>query len=122
MQDRGDNQASKPAPKPQPSPPPAGPGTILGAPHGETLQASLARSGIALRPATPADAEFCYHLHKAAMGEYVAAIWGWDEQAQRAFHQRAFNPDRWQIITAGQAGIGRPGHRYPDHQRAAGRG
>jgi ribosomal protein S18 acetylase RimI-like enzyme len=96
---------------------------------GGTLWASLAKSGIALRPATPADAEFCYQLHKAAMGEYIAAIWGWDEQVQRAFHQRAFNPRRWQIITAGQADIGmldagyRPGEIYlarieihPGHQ------
>jgi hypothetical protein len=73
---------------------------------GGTLKASLAGSGIALRPAASADAEFCYQLHKAAMGEYITAIWGWDEQVQRAFHQRAFNPDRWQIITAGQAGTG----------------
>ncbi|HLK78837.1 MAG TPA: GNAT family N-acetyltransferase [Streptosporangiaceae bacterium] len=63
------------------------------------------------------------------MGEYVTAIWGWDEQVQRAFHQRAFNPDRWQIITAGQTAIGmldveyRPGEIYlarieihPGHQ------
>ena len=96
---------------------------------GGTLAASLARSAIALRPATPADAEFCYRLHKAAMGEYIRAIWGWDEQVQRAFHDRAFNPCRWQIITAGQAGIGmldvdyRPGEIYlsrieidPGHQ------
>src|SRR5690349_14091254 len=40
------------------------------------------------------------------MGEYITAIWGWDEQVQRAFHEGAFNPHRWQIITAGQAGIG----------------
>jgi ribosomal protein S18 acetylase RimI-like enzyme len=84
---------------------------------------------IALRPATPADAEFCYRLHKAAMGEYITAIWGWDEQVQRAFQERAFNPHRWQIITAGQADIGmldvdyRPGEIYlarieihPGHQ------
>ena len=83
----------------------------------------------ALRPATPADAEFCYRLHKAAMGEYITAIWGWDEQAQRAFQERAFNPRGWQIITAGQADIGmldvdyRPGGIYlsrieihPSHQ------
>lgn len=96
---------------------------------GGMLRASLAESAIALRPATPADAEFCYQLHKAAMGEYITAIWGWDEQVQRAFHQRAFNPRRWQIITAGQAGVGmldvdyRPGEIYlsrieihPGHQ------
>jgi len=26
------------------------------------------------------------------MGEYITAIWGWDEQVQRAFHEGAFNP------------------------------
>jgi ribosomal protein S18 acetylase RimI-like enzyme len=84
---------------------------------------------VALRPATPADSEFCYQLHKAAMGGYIAAIWGWDEQVQRDFHTRAFNPARWQIITVGGADVGmldveyRPGEIYlarielhPDHQ------
>ena len=86
-------------------------------------------TAIALRPATPADSEFCYQLHKAAMGGYVTAIWGWDEQVQRDFHTRAFNPGRWQIITADGADIGmldveyRPGEIYlarievcPGHQ------
>jgi GNAT superfamily N-acetyltransferase len=84
---------------------------------------------VALRAATPADSEFCYQLHKAAMGGYITAIWGWDEQVQRAFHARAFNPGRWQIITAEQADIGmldveyRPGEIcigrieiHPDYQ------
>jgi ribosomal protein S18 acetylase RimI-like enzyme len=86
-------------------------------------------TAIALRPATPADSEFCYQLHKAAMGGHVTAIWGWDEQVQRDFHARAFNPRRWQIITDGGADIGmldveyRPGEIYlarievcPGHQ------
>ena len=103
MQDHGDSQAPKPQPSPQPT---AGPGAMPGVRPGGTLPASLAKSAIALRSATPADAEFCYQLHKAAMGDYITAIWGWDEQVQRAFHERAFNPHRWQIITAGQAGIG----------------
>lgn len=55
---------------------------------------------IALRPATAADSEFCFQLHKAAMGEYVAAIWGWDEQRQRDSHTRKFTAGHWQIITA----------------------
>jgi len=97
---------------------------------GGTLPASLAKSAIALRSATPADAEFCCRLHKAAMGDYITATWGWDEQVQPAFHDRAFNPHRWQIITAGQASIGmldidyRRGEIYlsrietgPSHQR-----
>lgn len=84
---------------------------------------------LALRPATPADSEFCYQLHRAAMGEYVAAIWGWDEQRQRGFHVRGFDPDRWQIVMADGADIGmihveyRPTDIYlarieihPDHQ------
>jgi ribosomal protein S18 acetylase RimI-like enzyme len=75
-------------------------------------------TGIALRPATPADSEFCYQLHKAAMGGYVTSIWGWDEQVQRDFHTRAFNPGYWRIITAGGTDIGmldveyRPGEIY----------
>jgi hypothetical protein len=114
MQDRGGRPALEP-----PLPPSlAGPETVPRACPGGRLGASLAGPSIALRPATPADAEFCYRLHKAAMGEYITAIWGWDEQVQRAFHQRAFIPHRWQIITAGQAGIGmldveyRPGEIY----------
>ena len=63
-------------------------------------------TGIALRPATPADSEFCFQLHKAAMGGYITATWGWDEQRQRGFHARSFSPGRWQIITADGADIG----------------
>jgi ribosomal protein S18 acetylase RimI-like enzyme len=126
MQDRGDHQSLKPQPSPQPA---AGPEPMPGERPGGTLRAGLAESAIALRSAIPADAGFCYQLHKAAMGEYITAIWGWDEQVQRAFHERAFNPRRWQIITAGQADIGmldvdyRPGEIYlsrieidPGHQ------
>jgi ribosomal protein S18 acetylase RimI-like enzyme len=61
---------------------------------------------VALRAATPADSEFCYQLHKAAMGDYITAIWGWDEQVQQGFHVRSFNPGRWQIITVGGTDIG----------------
>jgi ribosomal protein S18 acetylase RimI-like enzyme len=61
---------------------------------------------VGLRPATPADSEFCFRLHEAAMGGYVAAIWGWDEQVQRRYHERAFSPERWQIMTAEGADVG----------------
>lgn len=82
-----------------------------------------------LRPATAADSEFCFQLHKAAMGDYIAATWGWDDQAQRDYHGRAFDPRHWQIITVGRADVGmldverRPAEIYlsrieihPDHQ------
>ncbi|MGW0633092.1 GNAT family N-acetyltransferase [Streptomyces sp. NPDC002758] len=84
---------------------------------------------IGLRPATSADSEYCFQLHKAAMGAYITAIWGWDEQIQRDFHANAFTPDRWQIITAEgtDAGMLHVEHRpteiylarielHPDHQ------
>jgi len=61
---------------------------------------------VTLRPATPADSEFCFQLHKAAMGGYITAVWGWDEQRQRAHHNRSFNSGRWQIITGDGADIG----------------
>jgi ribosomal protein S18 acetylase RimI-like enzyme len=63
-------------------------------------------TSVRLRPALADDTEFCYQLHKAAMGEYVTAIWGWDEQSQRNSHARAFNPGRCQIITADGEDIG----------------
>ncbi|WP_369227853.1 GNAT family N-acetyltransferase [Streptomyces sp. R39] len=63
-------------------------------------------TAIDLRPATSADSEYCFQLHKAAMGAYVTAIWGWDEQIQRDFHARVFTPDQWQIITADGADAG----------------
>jgi GNAT superfamily N-acetyltransferase len=61
---------------------------------------------IALRPAGLEDSEFCFRLHKAAMGEYVRSIWGWDEQLQRDYHDRGFVPGRWQIITVDRADVG----------------
>jgi ribosomal protein S18 acetylase RimI-like enzyme len=56
-------------------------------------------SHLGLRPATPADSEFCYRLHRAALGPYVEAIWGWDDATQRSLHDRDFDPTTTQIIT-----------------------
>src|SRR5579875_499868 len=74
--------------------------------RGDRTQGGHGMTAIRLRPATGADREFCYQLHMAAMGEYVAAVWGWDERVQRGFHARAFSPGRWQIITADGADAG----------------
>lgn len=54
---------------------------------------------IGLRPATAADGDFCFDLHRAAMGRYIEEIWGWDEDTQREFHERAFDPAHVKIIT-----------------------
>jgi len=73
---------------------------------------------ITLRAAAASDSEFCFELHKAAMGGYVTTVWGWDEQVQREFHARAFDPGSWQVISADEADAGmidvdyRPGEIY----------
>jgi ribosomal protein S18 acetylase RimI-like enzyme len=61
---------------------------------------------ITLRASTPADREHCYQLHKAAMGEVITALWGWDEQVQRDYHDQSFSPGNWQIVTADGADAG----------------
>ncbi|WP_173164540.1 hypothetical protein [Phytohabitans suffuscus] len=43
---------------------------------------------VTLRDATATDSDFCYALHEATLGPYVAAVWGWDDAAQRRFHRR----------------------------------
>ena len=54
--------------------------------------------GIELREARPEDAEFLYGLLKATMQDYVAQIWGWDEEWQRAYFQERFDPSRERIV------------------------
>ncbi|KDN18556.1 GNAT family N-acetyltransferase [Amycolatopsis rifamycinica] len=54
---------------------------------------------IELRRLRPGDAEFCFRLHRRALGEYVAAIWGWDEPAQRAYHEKNFDTAHTRVIT-----------------------
>ncbi|MGW7515042.1 GNAT family N-acetyltransferase [Streptomyces sp. NPDC054796] len=63
-------------------------------------------NAVAVRQAVPADSEVCFQLHKAAMGDYVAAIWGWDDGEQRVYHERGFDPGRWQVITVDGADAG----------------
>ncbi|WP_158714497.1 hypothetical protein [Amycolatopsis sp. VC5-11] len=35
---------------------------------------------------------FPFRVHQAALGEHVAAIWGWDDETQRRYHDHAFAP------------------------------
>lgn len=51
-----------------------------------------------LRPATAADREFLYELHRAAMRPYVEAVWGWDEGVQRDFFERRLEHEDSQVI------------------------
>jgi len=60
----------------------------------------------ALRPATDDDREFAYALNKAAMRDYVTAIWGWDEAWQRDYFDRHWDPAGTQIVTRDGHDIG----------------
>jgi len=53
---------------------------------------------VTLTPATDDDREFSYQAKKAAEGDYITAIWGWNEQIQRRFHIRAWEERRPDII------------------------
>jgi ribosomal protein S18 acetylase RimI-like enzyme len=57
---------------------------------------------IRLRPATPADDEFLYELHRRALGDVIEATWGrWDDDVQRKFHQAWFEPETVEIVLVG---------------------
>lgn len=51
-----------------------------------------------LRPATNADFEFLYQLHRAAMKAYIQATWGWEESWQRDYFQAKWEPSKRNII------------------------
>jgi ribosomal protein S18 acetylase RimI-like enzyme len=53
---------------------------------------------VSLRRATTEDSEFVFLVKKAALGEYIAQTWGWDEAFQREFHVKDYEPDATQII------------------------
>jgi ribosomal protein S18 acetylase RimI-like enzyme len=71
---------------------------------------------LALRPATSADIEFCFDLHKSSFYQYVTEIWGWDEKDQRAIHSRDFKVGRVQIVTANGVDVGRLDVDYGDEE------
>jgi hypothetical protein len=51
-----------------------------------------------LRPARDDDFEFLFRLRAAALGPYVAQIWGWSENEQRLLFLRSFDSARYQIV------------------------
>jgi len=69
-----------------------------------------------LRPATEAEYDFLWKVVETTMREYVAAIWGWDEEWQRRRFQNNFSKAEWQIIVAGGQNAGglRFEHRLVD--------
>ena len=62
---------------------------------------------VELRQCTPRDREFCFQLHRHALGAYVEAVPGWDEAAQRAYHEDHFDAAATQTITVDGHDAGR---------------
>ena len=61
---------------------------------------------ITLRPATEADRAFSWAVKEAALRPYVEAVWGWDEDEQRAFHRRDWETAPPDIILQDGAPVG----------------
>lgn len=59
-----------------------------------------------LRPSSPADLEWAFELHKAALGEYVEQTWGWDEADQRRMFADGFERLSRQIIEVEGTAVG----------------
>lgn len=60
-----------------------------------------------LRPATGADDEFLYDLHRRTLGEVIEATWGpWDDDVQREFHRKWFAPETVEIVLVGGRPVG----------------
>ncbi|MER7251461.1 GNAT family N-acetyltransferase [Kribbella sp. NPDC000426] len=57
---------------------------------------------VRLRPATIADGDFLYDLHRRALGDVIEATWGpWDDAVQRRFHKAWFKPETIEIVLVG---------------------
>ena len=50
----------------------------------------MVRKQPASRPATPVDSEITYQIKKAALGPYIAQVFGWDEACQLEFHAEEY--------------------------------
>jgi GNAT superfamily N-acetyltransferase len=61
---------------------------------------------LVLRKTTAVDSEFAYQTKKGAFRVYVEQVWGWDEDEQRAMHQRRFDTQDFQIINVCGSDIG----------------
>jgi ribosomal protein S18 acetylase RimI-like enzyme len=59
-----------------------------------------------LRPATLDEVEELFSIHQAALGEYIAATWGWDEAWQRDFFRKGFTLYIRSVIEVGGRSIG----------------
>lgn len=51
-----------------------------------------------MRPATEADADFLWDLHRVTLKPYVEQTWGWDDAFQERYFREHFSPSNSQVI------------------------
>lgn len=69
-----------------------------------------------IRKALEQDLDLTYKIKKNALKEYLEMLWGWNEKAQKDFHQNQFKKDHFQIIELQNETIGYLEiERYEDH-------
>jgi len=61
---------------------------------------------IEIAPAEESLREFSYQVKKAAEGDYITEMFGWDEAEQRAFHNRDWEQKRPMIISLNNKPVG----------------
>jgi ribosomal protein S18 acetylase RimI-like enzyme len=59
-----------------------------------------------IRKALDQDLDLTYKIKKNALKEYLEMLWGWNEKAQKNFHQNQFKKDHFQIIELQNEAIG----------------
>jgi ribosomal protein S18 acetylase RimI-like enzyme len=59
-----------------------------------------------LRKATADDREFAYRTKKAAFGQYVEQVWGWDEEEQRRLHAKRYELQEYNVIQLSGVDVG----------------
>ena len=59
-----------------------------------------------LRKATDDDLDLTFEIKKNALQEYLEILWGWNEKAQKDFHQKEFKKEHFQVIVIQNEPIG----------------
>ena len=61
---------------------------------------------VELSPAGEGNYEFAYDVKRQALGPYVEAHWGWDDEFQRTLHRRHWTERPWSLITSDGQRVG----------------
>jgi ribosomal protein S18 acetylase RimI-like enzyme len=56
------------------------------------------RGEVTIRRATAADFDLTFEIKKAAGGQYIQAVFGWDEGVEVGFHRKQFVPQNTNLI------------------------